>query len=159
MCAFNYKTDRPDFFAAELNLVFISSLRNVWWSMRARKHLKQPVCADSWEGNRYDGNKFHSCDGWDQNEGASRELSSYVVCEHEWFLTHCGRVMQNHFKIPSQIVRISCEPAWDFQRSSMICWELFWDFIQVFSRSLGRRKVWTYSVQPGARNTSWKRCK
>ena len=68
-------------------------------------------------------------------------------------------VMQNHFRIPSQIVRNSCEPAWDFQRNGMICWELFRDFFQVFSRCLGRRKVWTDSLHTSARNTSWKRCK
>ena len=54
-----------------------------------RKHLKQLApCADSWtRGNRYNGNKFHSWDGWDQNHGAGRELSSHVVWEHEPFLT------------------------------------------------------------------------
>ena len=74
-------------------------LRNV----RCSKHLKQPAQTVG-RGNRYDGNKFHSCDGWDQNQGAGRTLSSHVVCEHQWFLS----VMQNHFGIPSQI---SCEPA------------------------------------------------
>ena len=103
---------------------------NTWNSRRAQQTV--------WKGNRYDGNKFHSCDGWDENHGASSALRSHVVCEHERFLTSWR----------------NAKPLWDsisdcqnfvwaclgfFERNLMICWELLQDFIRVFSRCIGMK--------------------